>query len=101
MIGWASLNAFSSRPAYRFVADLSVYIERTQRGTGIGTALMHTLIQSAKQLDYHKLVLAVFPHATAAVRLYESLGFRVVGDYKEQGMLDGVWVDTRLMELIL
>lgn len=28
VIGWASLNPFSPRAAYQFVADLSVYIER-------------------------------------------------------------------------
>jgi L-amino acid N-acyltransferase YncA len=28
IIGWASLNQFSARPAYRSVADLSVYSDR-------------------------------------------------------------------------
>ncbi len=29
VIGWASLNCFNPRGAYRFVADLSVYVERS------------------------------------------------------------------------
>src|SRR5262245_2472868 len=36
IIGWASLNQFWVRLAYRFVADLSVYIERQRRGKGVG-----------------------------------------------------------------
>lgn len=101
VIGWASLNPFSTREAYRWVADLSVYIERSERGTGIGTILMADLTERARRLDYHKLVLTTFPTLTGAVTLYERLGFRHVGDYREQGMLDGDWVDTRIMELVL
>jgi L-amino acid N-acyltransferase YncA len=99
--GWASLNPFNAREAYRFVADLSVYVERASQGAGVGTALMTDLLARAKALDYHKLVLTTFPESTGAIRLYEKLGFRHVGDFREQGMLDGVWRDTRLMERIL
>jgi amino-acid N-acetyltransferase len=31
VLGWASLNPFNVRQAYRFVADISVYVERAQR----------------------------------------------------------------------
>jgi len=40
IVGWASLNPFSSRAAYRFVADLSVYFERRWRGRGLGSLLL-------------------------------------------------------------
>ena len=99
--GWASLNPFNPREAYRFVADLSVYVEREARGQRVGSALMADLIERARALEYHKIVLATFPHSTAAVRLYDCFGFRTVGDYKEQGLLDGEWTDTRIMELLL
>ena len=33
--------------------------------------------------------------------LYEKFGFRTVGIYREQGMLDGAWVDTIVMERLL
>lgn len=88
------------RQAYRFVGDISVYVERGHRRTGVGYRLMQDLIARAKELGYHKLVLTTFPFLPA-VKLYEKLGFRHVGDYKEQGLLDGNWVDTRIMEYIL
>ncbi|MCL4515095.1 MAG: arsinothricin resistance N-acetyltransferase ArsN1 [Firmicutes bacterium] len=99
--GWASLNPFSPRQAYHFVADVSVYVGREKRGTGLGFALMINLIEQARALSYHKLVLTTFPQNTAAIQLYEKCGFRTVGDYREQGFLGGRWTDTRLMELLL
>lgn len=101
VVGWASLNPFSARQAYRFVADLSVYVERSQRGSRVGAALMAELLRRAVALAYHKLVLTTFPHSHAAVRLYQHFGFELVGDYREQGLLNGVWTDTRLMERLL
>ena len=101
IVGWASLNPFSPRPAYRFVGDISVYVERAARGTGVGTALLAALTAEARRLGYHKLVLAAFPFNAAGMRLYRRVGFREVGIYHEQGQLDGRWVDTVVMELLL
>lgn len=101
VVGWGSLNQFNPRPAYRFVADFSVYVARDARGTAIGSALLSHLIAVAPQLGYHKLVLAAFPFNEAGIRLYARHGFREVGRYREQGVLDGTWVDTIVMELLL
>ncbi|MGD9713489.1 MAG: arsinothricin resistance N-acetyltransferase ArsN1 family A [Thermomicrobiales bacterium] len=99
--GWGALNRFNPREAYRHVADFSIYVARDHRGQGIGSMLLTTLIESARDLSYHKLVLAAFPFNTGGMRLYRRHGFREVGIYREQGVLDGAWVDTIIMELIL
>jgi L-amino acid N-acyltransferase YncA len=98
IIGWVSLNQFSARPAYRYVADLSVYIERGWRGKGVGTRLLCEIEARARGLGYHKVVLSAFPFNQAGIRLYEKFGFRTVGMYHEQGLIDGRWVDTIIME---
>ena len=100
-IGRASLNQFSGRMAYRFVADLSVYVERGWRGRGIGTLLLRAIDARARTLGYHKIVLSAFPSNQAGLRLYEKFGFRTVGIYHEQGLVDGRWVDTIIMEKLL
>ena len=101
IIGWGSLNVFNTRPAYQHVADFSVYVERAWRGKGVGRVLLERLVELGRELGYHKLVLSAFPFNTAGVALYERLGFRTVGIYKEQGLLDGRWVDTIIMEKLL
>ncbi len=99
--GWASLNTFNARAAYRHVADISVYVERGSRGTGVGSLLVGELIRRATELGYHKLVLSAFPFNAAGMALYRKHGFVAVGVYHEQGTLDGRWVDTIVMERLL
>jgi L-amino acid N-acyltransferase YncA len=99
--GWGSLNVFNPREAYRFVADFSVYVERGWRGKGVGSRLLERLVELARQHGFHKMVLSAFPTNTSGVALYEKFGFRTVGVYREQGVLDGHWVDTVVMEKLL
>jgi L-amino acid N-acyltransferase YncA len=101
VVGWGSLNAFNPRRAYDHVADFSLYVEREWRGRGVGRRLLEALIARARVLGYHKLVLSAFPFNEAGMQVYVRAGFRQVGIYREQGLLDGKWVDTIIMERIL
>jgi phosphinothricin acetyltransferase len=101
LVGWGSLNAFNPRAAYDHVADFSIYVARSARGTGVGRRLLEELIECARDIGYHKMVLAAFDWNTAGIALYERAGFRRVGVYREQGLLDGRWVDTVIMEKLV
>jgi L-amino acid N-acyltransferase YncA len=100
-IAWASLNIFNARECYRFVADISVYVDRSWRGQGVGRALLEKLTELGRQHGFHKLVLSAFPGNAGGMALYAKSGFRTVGIYHEQGQLDGKWVDTIVMEKLL
>lgn len=101
LVGWGSLNVFNPREAYDHVADFSIYVARTARGTGVGRSLLDALSAVARELGFHKMVLAAFEWNTKGIKLYERAGFRRVGVYREQGLLDGRWVDTVIMEKLL
>jgi L-amino acid N-acyltransferase YncA len=101
VVGWASLNRFNPRPAYDHVADFSVYVEREWRGKGIGRQLLDRLIELAREIGFHKMVLSALAFNQAGIALYTRAGFSTVGMYREQGQLDGEWVDTLIMEKLL
>jgi len=101
IVGWGSLNVYNARPAYQYVADFSIYIERGWRGKGVGRRLLEHLIEQARHLGYHKMMLSTFPFNATGVALYERLGFTRVGVLHEMGQLDGRWVDTLIMEKLL
>ncbi len=101
LVGWGSLNPFNPRKAYDGVADLSIYIERESRGKGIGNALLKAIENEAIQHQFHKIVLSTFPFNLLGQSLYERLGYREVGTYKNQGIIDGKYVDVMIMEKLL
>ena len=101
ILGWGSLNSFNPRAAYDHVTEFSVYVARSARGAGVGRRVLEALITTAREIGYHKMVLAAFEWNTPGMVLYERMGFRRVGVYREQGMLDGRWVDTVVMEKLL
>lgn len=61
-------------------ARLGIGVERTQRGLGVGSALLQAAIRWARQeRDLLWLDLSVFAHNERARRLYEKLGFVEIG----------------------
>jgi L-amino acid N-acyltransferase YncA len=101
IVGWASLNQYNNRSAYDGVADLSVYISRDYRGKGVGKKLLAKLESLAKVNGFHKMILFTFPINQLGQGLYRRMGFREVGVFKNQGKLDGKFVDVMAMEKIL
>jgi phosphinothricin acetyltransferase len=101
IVGWASLNPYSHRCAYHGVADLSVYVERSARGSGVGTALLNEIELLAHRAGFHKIVLFALAENDAGLRLYHKLRYRDVGVFKEHGRIDGRFVDVIAMEKLL
>lgn len=99
--GWASINVFNSRCCYSGVGDISIYVERNMRGKGLGKLLLNYLIIIAKEQDFHKLILSTFEQNEVGKRLYRSTGFREVGTYVNQGILDGKFINVTIMERLL
>ena len=101
VVGWSSLNRFSHRCAHAAIADLSVYIGRSERGRGIGYALLLALEKEAASSGFHKIVLHALNRNERGRNLYRKAGFVEVGVFKEHGMLGGSYVDVLAMEKLL
>ncbi|GGJ07097.1 arsinothricin resistance N-acetyltransferase ArsN1 family A [Paenibacillus hunanensis] len=100
-VGWAAINRYSHRCAYDAVADLSIYVTRDARGTGVGSQLLASLEQVAQENKFRKIILFTFPFNYAGQGLYRKQGYRVVGTFEKQGVLDGKLIDVMIMEKVL
>jgi phosphinothricin acetyltransferase len=98
VVGWVALIPVSNRDVYRGVAEVSIYVAEGALGKGIGSQLMHKVIQSSEQNGIWTLYSSMFPENTATVRLHRKCGFREVGIREKIACLDGVWRDTLIME---
>ncbi|MBK9124671.1 MAG: N-acetyltransferase [Chloroflexi bacterium] len=101
IVAFASTSTYRPRECYATIAEYSVYVERTARGQGAGRAAMVALIDEARAAGFHKLISRIFVENATSRRLMRSLGFREVGTYIRHGMLDGVWRDVVIVELLL
>jgi L-amino acid N-acyltransferase YncA len=102
VVGWAWAPPYRpQRPAYRGVAEFSVYVAGAARDQGVGRAVLRALIDEAASRGYWKLLSRIFPENQASLALCRSMGFREVGVYRRHAQLDGEWKDCVIVELLL
>lgn len=79
-------------------ANASYAVTKTARGKGIGERLVKASLRTAKEMGFHNLQFnAVLASNTAAIRLYEKLGFTPLGILREgYRHNDGNYEDLRL-----
>ena len=101
VLGWARILAYSDRPVYAGVGEVSVYVTEHARGRGLGRALLEELQRSATELGYWKLVGKLFTANEASAAMVRRCGWREVGMHHRHSSLDGEWRDVLLVERVL
>jgi phosphinothricin acetyltransferase len=101
VLGYASFGDWRAFDGYRHTVEHSVYVRRDRRGGGIGTALMRSLIERARELGKHVMVAGIEAGNTGSIRLHESLGFEKTGHMREVGTKFGQWLDLAFLTLQL
>jgi L-amino acid N-acyltransferase YncA len=99
VLGWAALSPTSSRPVYRGVAEVSIYVDPAFTRRGVGRTLLQALIEASERAGFWTLQAGIFPENIASIALHESCGFELVGVSRRVGqMADGRWRDVELYE---
>ena len=101
MMGWASLAPYSPRACYSGIAELSIYIDRSLRGHGVGQELMKAMQQAAREKGYYKLIGRVMAENEPGRKLCQVTGWKEVGVHERHGKLEGVWHDLVLVEFLM
>lgn len=103
LAGYAYASAFRPRPAYRFMAEDSVYLAPDMQGRGIGRRLLSALIGEVEALGFRQIIAVIGDghDASPSVLLHQRLGFRQTGRIEGSGYKNGRWLDTVLMQRAL
>ena len=101
VVAFAESATYRTRECYAGVAEFSVYVDRTHRGTGAGHEAMEALIAAAESGGFWKLVSRVFVDNIASRKLLARVGFREVGIYRRHARIDGAWRDVVIVERLL
>lgn len=99
--GFASFGDFRSWPGYRYTVEHTVHVRGDLRGRGVGTALMHPLMDRAAALGKHVMVGGVDAGNAASLRFHERLGFAPAARLREVGFKFDRWLDLVFVQRIL
>jgi L-amino acid N-acyltransferase YncA len=101
VLGYAYACQHRERAAYRWAADVSVYVAEGRRGNGLGTSLYEALLARLRRQRFQVACAGITLPNEASVALHERLGFAAVGTSSRIGWKAGSWRDVGWWQLEL
>ena len=101
VVGFAKASPHRARGAYRWTAEVSVYIHHELHGRGLGRALYDRLVPTLRAQGYVTLLAGITPPNPGSERLHAALGFVRCGTYHHAGWKFSRWHDVGYWELHL
>ncbi|MDD2954870.1 MAG: GNAT family N-acetyltransferase [Oscillospiraceae bacterium] len=107
-VGYAYASPFHPREAYGWAAEVSIYLDQSCRGKGIGRVLydaMEDLLRRQGILNLNACIALPRgddPYLTlGSVAFHQKLGYQTVGHFHQCGYKFGRWYDMVWMEKII
>jgi L-amino acid N-acyltransferase YncA len=101
IVGYAYGGKWRGRAAYRFAAEVSIYVREGLGHGGIGTALYSQLLPALKACGMHAVIGGFALPNDASLRLHQKFGFEQVAHLKEVGFKFDRWIDVTYWQVIL
>jgi len=101
VLAYAYACPHRERPAYRWAADVSVYVVNTRHRKGVGRSIYEALFERLRHQRYRVACAGITLPNEASVQLHERLGFVPVGVYRRIGWKAGAWRDVGWWQLDL
>ncbi len=101
VVGFAYACPHRARAAYRWSADVSVYVEASAHRQGVGRELYGALLDLLRRQGIRRVHAGITLPNPASVSLHESFGFTPVGVYRGVGYKFGRWRDVGWWQLDL
>ena len=100
-LGYAYGSPHRERAAYRWAADVTVYIDPDHHRSGIGRALYTGLFERLQTIGVWTLCAGITQPNEASNGLHRTMGFVPVGTYRRIGWKAGAWHDVQWWQLDL
>lgn len=108
ILGYAYAGPFGERPAYQWSCELSIYLDRTAQGRGLGRRLYQALEDRLREMGIQNLYACIAcprgedPYLTwNSAEFHAHLGFVTVGEFHRCGSKFGRWYDMIWMEKVI
>lgn len=101
LLAFGTYGTFRAFPAYKYSVEHSLYVERTQRGRGLGVRMLKRLIECAEGEGYHTLIGGIASDNEASVATHVKCGFEPCGTIRQAGYKFGSWIDLSFYQRVL
>jgi len=101
LVGYAYASRFHPRSAYRWSAEVSIYLASAARGRGLGRFLLDAVLHRLGAMGYVNAFAGITLPNDASIRLFESSGFTKIATWKDAGFKLGRWHDVGWWQLQL
>jgi len=101
ILGYAYSSKYRERSAYRYTAELTIYMKNGEEGKGLGAELMRRVIEETRNRGIHALISAIAIPNERSVAIHEKFEFEKVGQLKDVGFKFDHWIDVGYWELVL
>ena len=90
IIAWGAFTNFKDRAAYAPTAEVSVYVDPSAVGRGVGRVMLDALLARTSECGIDRVIALCFAHNDASVRLFSSRGFTEWGRIPDACDMNGV-----------
>jgi len=101
VVGYAYASKHSERAAYRYSANVSIYVKPSNHRQGIGKALYTKLFDLLRDQGIYTVFACITVPNEVSIELHKSLGFSEVGTFHNAGYKLGKWHDVIWFEKAL
>lgn len=92
--GYAYATPWRPRSAYRFAAEVTVYVAADAVGRGVGAALYGELLPAVRDAGRRTVLAGIALPNAASVALHERCGFAKVAHLERVGFKHDRWIDV-------
>lgn len=95
--GWMSFSSFYGRPAYDATIEVSIYIEPSMQGKGIGKEALKFAEPEAKKRKINTLLGFIFGHNESSLNLFYKQAYAKWAHLPEIANMEGVLRDLIIL----
>ena len=108
VIGYAYAGTFKTRAAYAYNVEVTIYIKKEHRRSGVGKILYAELERLLKKQGITNLYACIACTGTEdeyltndSIKFHQRMGYRLIGTFKQCGYKYNRWYDMVWMEKIV
>ncbi|MFI3227582.1 MAG: N-acetyltransferase family protein [Clostridia bacterium] len=98
IVGYSYASRHMERASYSWNAVMTVYVDKNERGCGIGSELYRRLIEILQRQNIKNVYGIITSGNDKSIAMHQKIGFKINAVYHNAGFKNGKWLDVTWVE---